>query len=72
MSTDLVSEAIREIREGVLRGNFVELEDLHAQALVDEIERLRKYAQHLPTCPTVASTDGPNAPYPCRCGLEGT
>jgi hypothetical protein len=38
--------------------------------MADEIERLRKYAQHLPTCPTVASTDGPNAPYPCRCGLE--
>jgi hypothetical protein len=38
--------------------------------MADEIERLRKYAQHLPTCPSVASTDGPNAPYPCRCGLE--
>lgn len=35
-----------------------------------DYERLRRYAQHLPACPAIAATDGPFAPYPCRCGLH--
>lgn len=37
---------------------------------IAELERaLIRYGQHLEACPALAM-DGPNAPYPCRCGLD--